>query len=255
MQLENVKIFSEYEKQFKVKYHGLNNKIGYDNDKMYFAFEVIDDCKAYNFRLEVDLPVNGDHTCRLYYLHDVIKMQPVVFKESRKPMEMNIQNAIHAAKFMIEHINKVMFAVDDFLIEFNLNCSERRNEILNDVKTSRSVKEVCFDNRYKLTDEFIADIAYAYAALSAVTQHPFTPDGNKEFRLDTAVIASKLNNSLNRQTKINHVISTHALLCAYALLVHIDIDGDSTWKELTTEHGTKTYVQLSEEIVNVLNSI
>jgi len=255
MKLENVKLFTEYERQFKAKYHGLYNKIAYDKDKMYFTFEVIANRMSYTFRLEVDPPVNGDHTCRLYYMHDKIKMQPVVFKESRKPMEMNIQNAIHAATFMIEHINKVMFAVDDFLNVFNLNCSERRNEILENVKTSRSVQDVCFNNRYKLTDEFIADIAYAYAALSAVTQHPFTPDGNKEFRLSTADIASKLTNSLNRQTKINHVISAHALLCAYALLVHIDIDGDSTWKELMTEDRTTTYVQLSEEIVNVLNSI
>jgi hypothetical protein len=101
MKIENMKLFTEYERQFKRKFPGLKHfLIPGNNGIMTFHFECLINGTVYGFQLTAtNPPKNGDIEVELFYPARCMKLK---FDESRKPMEMNIDNAINAAIYIIE---------------------------------------------------------------------------------------------------------------------------------------------------------
>ena len=106
-------LFTEYERQFKRKYPGMQCAIqGWktdDKEPYNFAFELIDNGEQYIFKMTAPYQAkNGYIECSLkLFSGPYIKEHTTIeFDESRKPMEMNIDNAIHTAKFIIKSIKE-----------------------------------------------------------------------------------------------------------------------------------------------------
>lgn len=100
MKIENMKLFTEYERQFKRKFPGLKYNTVPSNGYMTFHFECLINGTVYSFRLEArNQPKNGDIEVELSCPS---RGMSVKFDESRKPMEMNIDNAINAANYIVK---------------------------------------------------------------------------------------------------------------------------------------------------------
>lgn len=111
--VKNVKLFSEYERQIKRKItvierericHGLVETDEEIFPEMYMQFDFIYNGGRYYFKLHApNEPVNGDIECELYlHIHKTDEWHCMKYKESRKPMEMNVDNLVNTARMMIE---------------------------------------------------------------------------------------------------------------------------------------------------------
>lgn len=99
MKIENLKLFTEYERQFKRKYPGLKYEFIPSPGAVKFQFSYINGSKEYSFVLTADNPPkNGDVECTLSCVNND---KDIKFDESRKPMEMNVDNAVNAAIYLI----------------------------------------------------------------------------------------------------------------------------------------------------------
>ena len=93
MKIDNIKLLTEYERQFKRKYPGLECKLIMMHDSCRLDFDVLEGGTVYSFALTTSEVKNGDYPCTLYYWYDRTKKNKISnfhFTESRKPMEMNV---------------------------------------------------------------------------------------------------------------------------------------------------------------------
>lgn len=120
MNLDGMKLLTEYERQFKRKYPG--HSCGLDptvvgENGYALTFQVLDNKILYSFILEVGGMKKGDYVCTLYFLRGGLSeckdlywlkytLRSEHFLESRKPMEMNIDNAINVARLMIQRYSE-----------------------------------------------------------------------------------------------------------------------------------------------------
>lgn len=104
MKIENMPLFTEYERQFNRKYPVFASKTDINNGGAKFLFEFIKDNHSYSFMMTANEPAkNGTITCSLALLSTKVDgPKYVTFDESRKPMEMNVDNLITVAKFMLK---------------------------------------------------------------------------------------------------------------------------------------------------------
>ena len=101
MKIENVPLFTEYERQFKRKFPGLKCSTDIIDGAMKFTFELTKDNVAHEFLMVASEPAkNGSIKCLLLMDHNTNDWYE--FDESRKPMEMNIDNVISIAKYMMK---------------------------------------------------------------------------------------------------------------------------------------------------------
>ena len=110
--VKNVKLFSEYERQIKRRLSPIQHEhIGYglveNNEEIwpeqFLEFDYVYNGVSNHLKLHApDEPVNGDIECELYLQLSDYDWRCIKFKESRKPMEMNIDNMLNVAKMMIE---------------------------------------------------------------------------------------------------------------------------------------------------------
>lgn len=102
MKIENVPLFTEYERQFKRKFPGLKCSTDIIDGAMKFTFELIKDNVAHEFSMVAIEPAkNGYITC-LLQMDNNVNDNWHEFDESRKPMEMNVDNVISVAKYMMK---------------------------------------------------------------------------------------------------------------------------------------------------------
>lgn len=98
--IENLKLFTEYERQLKRKYPCSYPilKTSYPEFSLCFAHLVKG--VIYNFRMTAPYPPkNGDVICTVYLVNN--PNESMQFDESRKTMEMNVDNLITAATFLV----------------------------------------------------------------------------------------------------------------------------------------------------------
>lgn len=100
MKIQNMKLFTEYERQFKRKYPGMQCELIPKEDRLIFRFNYVYEGKAYPFAMKAPNEAkNGDVECKVIYVNDL--NYKIEFDESRKPMEMNIDNLINAVKYIL----------------------------------------------------------------------------------------------------------------------------------------------------------
>lgn len=120
MKIENLKLFTEYERQLKRKYPCSHPKIVImQTGCCHLKFEHLINGTIYTFGMAAPLePKNGDVLCTVK-LDSNIKLEHsssvsdriiaefsgVEFNESRKPMEMNVDNLITAATALVNKEN------------------------------------------------------------------------------------------------------------------------------------------------------
>lgn len=97
-----MKLFTEYERQFNRKCPGTCKLIPKD-DKLIFHFTYVYEDTQYSFAMVAPNEAkNGDIECKLVYVND--PNYKIEFDESRKPMEMNVDNLINAMKFLLKQM-------------------------------------------------------------------------------------------------------------------------------------------------------
>lgn len=101
--IENLKLFTEYDRQYHRKYPGLSCEIKFhkyfDKPMARLVLDILHKGKIYVFSMTAQNPaVNGDITCTLENVDGPI----CDFAESRKPMEMNVDNLVNAARCYLE---------------------------------------------------------------------------------------------------------------------------------------------------------
>lgn len=100
MKIANMKLFTEYERQFKRKYPGMSCGLAPYKDGLSFVFTYVHNAKGYLFLMKAPYEAkNGDVECSLVYNGD--PKLTIEFDESRKPMEMNVDNLINSAKYLL----------------------------------------------------------------------------------------------------------------------------------------------------------
>lgn len=98
--IENLKLFTEYERQLKRKYSCSHPTLKTVNLEFSLCFEHLVNGVIYNFRMTAPYPPkNGDVICTVYL--DNHPNESMQFDESRKPMEMNVDNLITAATMLV----------------------------------------------------------------------------------------------------------------------------------------------------------
>ena len=98
--IENLKLFTEYERQLKRKYPCSHPSLKTVNYELSLCFEYLVNSVIYKFRMTAPCPAkNGDIVCTVYL--DNHSDESMQFDESRKPMEMNIDNLITAATMLV----------------------------------------------------------------------------------------------------------------------------------------------------------
>lgn len=101
MKIENVPLFTEYERQFKRRLPGLKCSTDIIDGTMTFTFELIKGNAVHEFSMVANEPAkNGSIKCLLSMDHNSNNVNE--FDESRKPMEMNVDNVISVAKYMMK---------------------------------------------------------------------------------------------------------------------------------------------------------
>jgi hypothetical protein len=102
--IENLKLFTEYERQLKRKYPCSHPAFKEENLEFSLCFEHLVKGVIYNFRMIApNPPRNGDVECKVYL--DNHPNKTMQFDESRKPMEMNVDNLITAATVLANQEN------------------------------------------------------------------------------------------------------------------------------------------------------
>ena len=103
MKIKNMKLFTEYERQFKRKYPGMHCGLVPNDFGLFFHFNYVYKATSYAFVMSASYePKNGDVECKLRFANDY--ENTIEFDESRKPMEMNIDNLINAAKYLLNRM-------------------------------------------------------------------------------------------------------------------------------------------------------
>lgn len=101
--IENLKLFTEYERQLKRKYPASHPTLKTVNNEFSLCFDHLVKGVIYNFRMTAPYPPkNGDVICIVNLTNQ--PNESMQFDESRKTMEMNVDNLITAATFLV--INK-----------------------------------------------------------------------------------------------------------------------------------------------------
>lgn len=102
MKIANMKLFTEYERQFKRKYPGMECGLTPLKDGLLsFVFSYVQNAKGHLFVMKAPLePKNGDVECKVISNQD--PSLSIEFDESRKPMEMNVDNLINATKYLLK---------------------------------------------------------------------------------------------------------------------------------------------------------
>jgi hypothetical protein len=118
MKIENLKLFTEYERQLKRKYPCSHPKIVVtQNGYCHLKFEHLVNGTIYTFGMAAPIEAkNGDVLCTVKLDSDIkcsssssdrilAEFSGVEFNESRKPMEMNVDNLIIAATALVNKEN------------------------------------------------------------------------------------------------------------------------------------------------------
>ena len=105
MKVKNIKLFTEYERQFKRLFPGNNFVIISESDGVRADFNVLQNGKLYDFAMYVKETNKQDHLVNVYIWNH--KISDFTFEESKTTGEMNVRNLISICRQMIYRLDMI----------------------------------------------------------------------------------------------------------------------------------------------------
>lgn len=105
MKVKNIKLFTEYERQFKRLFPGNNFVIISESDGVRADFNVLDHGTLYDFAMHVKETNKQDHLVNVYIWNHNIS--DFTFEESKTTGEMNVRNLISICRQMIYRLDMI----------------------------------------------------------------------------------------------------------------------------------------------------
>lgn len=106
MKVKNIKLFTEYERQFKRLFPGNNFVIVSESDGIRADFNVLQNGKLYDFSMDVKDETNKRDYLVNVYIFDH-KISNFTFEESKTTGEMNVRNLISTCRQMVYRLNMI----------------------------------------------------------------------------------------------------------------------------------------------------
>ena len=105
MKVKNIKLFTEYERQFKRLFPGNNFVIISESDGVRADFNVLQNGTLYDFSMHVKENIKQDHLVNVYlWNHDI---SDFTFEESKTTGEMNVRNLISICRQMVFRLDMI----------------------------------------------------------------------------------------------------------------------------------------------------
>jgi len=105
MKVKNIKLFTEYERQFKRLFPGNNFVIISESDGVRADFNVLQNGTLYDFAMTVKETNKQDHLVNVYIWNH--KISDFTFEESKTTGEMNVRNLISICRQMIYRLDMI----------------------------------------------------------------------------------------------------------------------------------------------------
>ena len=105
MKVKNIKLFTEYERQFKRLFPGNNFVIISESDGVRADFNVLQNGTLYDFAMHVKETNKQDHLVNVYIWNH--KISDFTFEESKTTGEMNVRNLISICRQMIYRLDMI----------------------------------------------------------------------------------------------------------------------------------------------------
>lgn len=105
MKVKNIKLFTEYERQFKRLFPGNNFVIISEHDGVRADFNVLDHGKLYDFAMLVKDTNKTDHLVNVYIWDH--RISDFTFEESKTTGEMNVRNLISICRQMVYRLDMI----------------------------------------------------------------------------------------------------------------------------------------------------
>lgn len=105
MKVKNIKLFTEYERQFKRLFPGNNFVIISENDGVRADFNVLEKGTVYDFSMHVEETNKQDHLVKVYIWNHNIS--DFTFEESKTTGEMNVRNLISICRQMVYRLKNI----------------------------------------------------------------------------------------------------------------------------------------------------
>lgn len=105
MKVKNIKLFTEYERQFKRLFPGNNFVIISESDGVRADFNVLDHGTLYDFSMHVKETDKQNHLVNVYMWNH--KISDFTFEESKTTGEMNVRNLISICRQMVYRLNMI----------------------------------------------------------------------------------------------------------------------------------------------------
>ena len=105
MKVKNIKLFTEYERQFKRLFPGNNFVIISESDGVRADFNVLQNGTLYDFAMYVKETNKQDHLVNVYIWNH--KISDFTFEESKTTGEMNVRNLISICRQMVYRLNMI----------------------------------------------------------------------------------------------------------------------------------------------------
>jgi hypothetical protein len=250
LKIDNIKLLTEYERQFKRKYPGLGCKLITMHDSCRLDFDVLADGTIYSFALTTAEVKNGDYPCTLYYWYDQKKKDKITdfhFTESRKPMEMNVDNAVNIARAMIFRLDEIDSDITN--ATDRLNDADFLSEIAYDVKESSVIKEFCDEYNIQINDEFLQQCIDGVAVFRAFhvglrEKIPCT------CKMGSYELHHRLDNVWEKLTGKKHYIPTEATAAAYAFYLEFYMQD---WKKSIVQDEPNFILTVDEYFSDLMN--
>ena len=246
MKIENMKLFTEYERQFKRKYPGRSCRICFEHGDVRFDFEILDNATLYDFSLISTAAKNGDYPCTLHCWKK--KISDFNFTESRKPMEMNIDNAINVGKAMLYRCEEIEKDIER--AKSSLNDKELHGFIEEDLKKTKILKEFCDTFNIKLTPEFLQQCVDGFAIFQAFQVGNRMTHNLAERKENSYGIHHIFDNIYAKLTGNKHYVPTEAVAASYAAYLTFC---NKDWKDFITKNGPNFDLTFDEYFDDMLN--
>lgn len=250
MKIDNIKLLTEYERQFKRKYPGLGCQLITMHDSCRLDFDVLEYGKTYSFALTSAEAKNGDYPCTLYYWYDQKKKDKITdfhFTESRKPMEMNVDNAVNIAHSMIFRLDEIDSDIKN--AADRLNDKSFLEEIAYDVKDSSVIKEFCSKYNIALNDQFWQQCIDGVAVFRAF-HVAFREKIPGECKIGSYALHHCLDNVWEKLTGKKHYIPTEPTAAAYAFYLNFYMQD---WKKSIVQDKPNFIITVDEYFSDLMN--
>lgn len=246
MKIENMKLFTEYERQFKRKYPGCKCKICYEHDDVRFDFEILNNVTLYDFSLTSTAAKNGDYPCTLHCWAKNIS--DFNFTESRKPMEMNIDNAVNIGRAMLYRCEEIEKDIER--AKSSLNDKEWFGFVEKDIKETKILKDFCDAFNIKQTPEFLQQCVDGFAVFHAFHVGNRMAKNLVERKVNSYGLHHTFDDIYEKLTGVKHYVPTEAVAASYAAYLTFC---NKDWKDFITKNGPNFDLTIDEYFDDMTN--